>query len=284
MRNLGMLPAKSLGQNFLTDDALLQSIAAAARLQPGDRVLEIGPGKGSLTQQLLQAGASVLAVEKDARLVKQLQSSYGQRADFRVIEEDFLTLDLSQASQLHPAKAHGRLIAAGNLPYYITTETIKKLLPWGHTFSALHFVIQDDAAKRLVSPDASEVRAINVEIDFYSEPKYLFKIDKARFSPEPTVDGALVHFELRQPSEYLLTEGRTSFMKLVQHAYLQRRKMLRKSLESLYSRAQLDKAQERLGSKCSLAARPQELSMAHLVHIFTVLQEAKHSTFMSDQS
>lgn len=74
---------------------------------------------------------------------------------------------------------------------------------------------QDDAAKRLVSPDASEVRAINVEIEFYSQPAYLFKIDKARFSPEPTVDGALVRFELRQPSEYLLAEGRTPFMKMV---------------------------------------------------------------------
>ena len=74
---------------------------------------------------------------------------------------------------------------------------------------------QDDAARRLVSPDASQVRAINVEINFYSEPEYLFRIDKARFSPEPTVDGALVRFELRQPYDYQLQHGHGSFMKMV---------------------------------------------------------------------
>ena len=84
---------RSLGQNFLADAALLQSIAAAARLQPGTRVLEIGPGRGSLTQELLQAGASVLAVEKDARLVRQLQQSFGQvclRDSGRLIPSDIL--------------------------------------------------------------------------------------------------------------------------------------------------------------------------------------------------
>ncbi|KAK9849639.1 hypothetical protein WJX84_005333, partial [Apatococcus fuscideae] len=82
----------------------------------------------------LLSGASVLAIEKDARLVQQLHAIFGQQSDFKVIEEDFLSVDLSTVNETHPLQSGDRLLAAGNLPYYITTETIRKLLPAGHIF------------------------------------------------------------------------------------------------------------------------------------------------------
>lgn len=273
MRAGGVRPKKSLGQNFLANKHILRQIADAAKLAPGQVVLEVGPGTGNLTRCLLDQGASVTAVEKDRRLIKRLANEFPQ---VNVIEADILTCDLEALlfDLLQPQGASGtqRVKVIGNLPYYITQDFLRQLLPLGLLVSNAVLLLQEEAALRLtqLQPGAFDYRAASLEIQYYSEARCLFTIPKSEFSPVPDVNGMVVDFALHLPEDRVVSDA-GSFLSLVRQAFSMKRKMLRNSLQPLYSLPQITQALTVAG--LSAQVRPQQLSL----HEYAKLYEALHA-------
>uniref|UniRef100_A0A0D9VBJ7 rRNA adenine N(6)-methyltransferase n=1 Tax=Leersia perrieri TaxID=77586 RepID=A0A0D9VBJ7_9ORYZ len=183
------VPRKSLGQNYMLNSKVNEELVAAAGVGEGDVVLEIGPGTGSLTDALLAAGATVFAVEK-------------------IIEEDITKFNVHShflpflEEKSHHSTKHAKVVS--NLPFNISTDVVKLLLPMGDVFSIMVLLLQDETALRLAdaSIQTPEYRPINVFVNFYSEPEYKFKVERTNFFPQPKVDGAVISFKLKNAGEY----------------------------------------------------------------------------------
>ncbi|KAK9788450.1 hypothetical protein WJX73_005673 [Symbiochloris irregularis] len=199
----------------MTDENTLAKIVATVEAGEDDLFLEIGPGRGALTRHLLQAGSTVLAVEKDTALAARLKGKLSSSsARFEVMEGDILQADIpallqqlnslhdgSQRSSDHSPHRQARVVA--NLPFNITTEVIHMLLRLGDHISQVHLLLEDDTAKRLVKtqPGDPKYRAINVLVQYYATPLYHFRVPRTVFHPRPHVDAALTSFTLRPSSE-----------------------------------------------------------------------------------
>eukprot|EP00873_Tetraselmis_striata_P013589 jgi/Tetstr1/433853/TSEL_023036.t1 len=229
-------PKKSLGQNFVTDDDVLTRVVQAANIQEGDLVLEVGPGTGNLTRYLLAAGATVTSVEKDHRLVDTLRAEFAQSPAFTLIEGDILRMDpmeLAAGIRAAAGAPEGAAIkVVANLPYYITTDVLKKYLPLGGAFSNLIFMLQEEVAQRFAihMPGSRDYRYMSVYCRFFSRPEYKFRISRHLYFPKPKVDGAVVDFELLPPGERAAVASPEAFLSLVHGAFLHRRKMMKNSM------------------------------------------------------
>ncbi|KAK9830535.1 hypothetical protein WJX72_012320 [[Myrmecia] bisecta] len=267
-------PKKSLGQNFVVNDELLAAIVREAHIQPGDVVFEIGPGTGNLTRYLLQAGAEVTAIEKDDTLAAGLAQACAQEPKFTMVHADVLALDLQAviaaclAQKQHTRARSRKVKIIANLPYYITKDCLRQVLPLGDSVSLVYLMLQEEAAQRLVveGPGTPHYRAMNVFVNFYSLPRYEFRVDKSSYHPQPSVDGALVRFRLLPQAERLPMSAEATFWRMVDQAFAERRKMLRNSLQSLYEGALVTATLQRIGLPDT--ARAQDLSVAQFVALF----------------
>eukprot|EP00775_Hariotina_reticulata_P010380 gene10380-10538_t len=232
---------KSLGQNFCTDDRVLSDIVNAARVTPADGVIEVGPGTGNLTRHLLATKAQVLAVEKDDTLVERLRQEFHE--------------------------------VVANLPYNITKDFLLALLPQGALVSELNIMIQEEVAQRLVDPTPGrpDYRAMSVITHYYSKPVYRFRIPKEKYFPVPGVDGALVTFKLLPPSKRVSVPGERGFVVLVNKAFSERRKMLRNTLQPLYTAKQVEAALSEASIRPD--ARAQDLSVEQFAAVYNHLHQ-----------
>lgn len=229
-------PKKSLSQNFLIDNNIVNKIIKAAAIMPEDTVLEIGPGFGALTKVLLQTGARVIAIEKDKTLAKR----------FNYIEADFLEFDLNTLPK-------GKLKVVSNLPYGTATPIMGKLLT-STLFSTLTLMLQKEVAKRCLSkPNSKDYSAFTLFINFFSTPKYLFEISENCFYPKPKVKSACLNFILKKPP---FEENQEQFFSLIKRAFCHRRKMLTTSLKDLGNIRETLKA-----LNIPETARPENLSL-----------------------
>lgn len=222
MRAHGLQLSKRYGQNFLTDKNIIEKIADAAELTKDDSVIEIGPGLGALTPFLAQAAARVTAVEIDGRLIPALSEATAGLDNLTIINEDFMKYEWAA-----PAKI------AGNLPYYITTPIIAKLLEQNRgniTLSVL--MMQKEVAGRLLSPPGNKTYgAISVLVQYYTEPENLFDVSKEVFYPKPKVDSSVIRL---RPKDLSADNQKTAALmfRLVRAGFDMRRKTLRNSLAS----------------------------------------------------
>jgi len=256
---------------------VLSAIVDAAQLSSGERALEIGPGTGNLTKYMLQTGAKVTAVEKDDVLYKGLLETFEQELEsgqLRLVHSDVLALStedlLGAAHDCADPNTEPPLKVVANLPYNITKLVMRKLLPLGDHFSDLFLMLQDEVAHRLVAGPGSgaEYRAMNLEVAFYSDPTYLFQVDRTAYIPEPNVDGAVVRFRLKQRSAYPLQDD-LAFNKMVRQAFTERRKMLRNTLHCLFEPALVSSALEATGLDAKI--RPQQLDLQQYVRLWQQL-------------
>ncbi|MGM0440079.1 MAG: 16S rRNA (adenine(1518)-N(6)/adenine(1519)-N(6))-dimethyltransferase RsmA [Chlamydiota bacterium] len=260
LESLGTRPKKSLGQNFLVDNNILDKIINTADIRPGEVVLEIGPGPGALTEKLLEAGATVIAVEKDKLFARGLQRLEGS---LKIVNDDIMETDLTS---LLPKGAPVKVVA--NIPYNLTTPIIEKLLLHSDSFSSIILMVQNEVALRCTAPpNTSEYSSLTIFLGFYSQVDYAFKVGRKCFLPPPKVDSAIIRLVLRNPP--LPQKLHQDFFMLTRTAFQQKRKMLRSSLRKIYSPKQVMEALESIG--CSPQARPQELSLRSFTALFLEL-------------
>lgn len=232
--------SKSLGQNFLIDENILRKIIKGADISPGDKVLEIGPGVGTLTSAIARQGAQVVAVELDRDLLPILEETLGEYPNAKVVQGDILKLDLNQLLNDSFQSAPFKVVA--NLPYYITTPIIMRFLEEELSYTSITVMIQKEVAQRMAAlPNSKEYGALSVAVQFYTKPRLIGKVPAGVFMPPPKVDSMIITLEKRsQPAVDVLNS--TYFFKVVKAVFAQRRKTL---LNTLYAAeiTDMDKAE-----------------------------------------
>lgn len=221
LREIGVSPVKTLGQNFLHDRNLARWIVDQAKLSADDYVVEVGPGLGALTEFMLAKGAHVLAIEKDKRLVKFLREKFAGE-NVEILHGDALEFDTRSLY----AKQRVKLL--GNLPYYISSQLLIKFLEYPSPISLTLLMLQKELAKRLgASPRTSDYGALTLQVQLHSRVEYLRTVPATVFLPKPDVDSALVRISPRNEHELPACDHNV-FERLVRRGFSQRRKQLGK--------------------------------------------------------
>jgi len=222
LRQHGLTPHKGLGQNFLLDESALKGIVAAAEIQPGDEVLEVGAGLGNLTRYLALSGAKVVAVELDRNLMPILAEVLGGFHNVELVEGDILRLN--PAELMHQ---DGYRVVA-NIPYYITSALIRHLLESQRKPSRIVLTIQREVAERICAqPGEMSLLALSVQV--YGMPVIVARIPAGAFYPAPQVDSSVLRIDLfAQPA--IPDDRLEHFFKLIKAGFSQRRKTLRNAL------------------------------------------------------
>jgi 16S rRNA (adenine1518-N6/adenine1519-N6)-dimethyltransferase len=218
LEEIDAAPRKGLSQNFLIDANIVRKIAASA-VQKGDRVLEIGPGPGALTEEMLRRGADVYAIEKDPRFARAL-SRLGTD-HLQIFESDFLTFPLEEL------RSHAPMKVIANLPYHIASPILEKLCSAHSLFSSAYVMVQREMAERIVARKGTkEMGSFTVFLKMYAEASIAVKVSRHCFYPAPKVDSSVVKLDFRLPP----LADPAPFFTLVRRAFQQRRKMLRSTL------------------------------------------------------
>jgi 16S rRNA (adenine1518-N6/adenine1519-N6)-dimethyltransferase len=241
-----LAPRRDLGQNFVADPNTVRRIAHLAGVGPGDHVVEIGAGLGSLTLALAETGARVTAVEVDAGLAATLRDVVAGVADVRVVEANAMTLDWDAVA------GTGDAVLVANLPYNVATPLVADVLDDVPQITRLLVLVQREVAERFVaSPRTQAYGAVSVKIAYWASARIVGLVPASVFVPRPKVESALVDIVRRQPPE---TEPAAVFP-LVRAAFNQRRKMLRRSLAGVVS------AEQFAAAGIAPTARPEELDV-----------------------
>jgi len=252
LKVLGTGPKKSLSQNFLIDGNIIRKIVDAAEVKEGEHVLEIGPGPGALTQELLARGAHVTAVEKDTYFAQHLSTLGGS---LQVHCQDILDFDFSRIDQT-------KVIA--NLPYHITTPIVTKLIQEHEKITSLVIMVQYEVARRMIAkPGSKEYGSLTVFLNYHTAPEFMFKVSRKCFHPQPKVDSAVVALTLKNPP---FISNHERCLKLIRKAFGQRRKMLRKTWGEVFGVEAVSRELARLGLPSTV--RPEELSLEQFINLF----------------
>jgi 16S rRNA (adenine1518-N6/adenine1519-N6)-dimethyltransferase len=233
LRQFGLKPKKRLGQHFLVDEVVLERILSAAELSPGDIVVEVGPGLGTLTEGLAKQGARVIAVELDSKLVAVLKKRLATFPDVKIIHADILQVTPGQllennltASEL----VRGYKVIA-NLPYYITSPVLSHFLEAQPRPSIMVVMVQKEVGEAIAAAPG-RMRLLSVKAQFYSQPFIVSHVPAASFYPPPKVDSVILRLDVySQPP--LIQSGVSdvaSFFDIVMHGFRAPRKQLRNSL------------------------------------------------------
>ncbi|XP_042504275.1 ribosomal RNA small subunit methyltransferase, chloroplastic [Macadamia integrifolia] len=277
LKSRGRTPRRSLGQHYMLNSSINEQLVSAANVTDGDVVLEIGPGTGSLTSILLNAGATVLAIEKDPHMVTHVRERFASIDHFTVLQEDFTKCHirfhmqslLESGKLLKTNSRYAKVVS--NIPFNISTDVVKQLLPLGDIFTEVVLLLQDETALRLVDASlrTSEYRPINIFVNYYSDPEYKFKVLRSNFFPQPNVDAAVVRFQLKQTADYPPVPSTKSFFSMVNSAFNVKRKMLRKSLQHLCKPLEIEKALGSVGLPAT--SRPEELTLEDFVRLHNLI-------------
>lgn len=270
----GFTFSKALGQNFLIDPSVCPRMAAALEADDHTGVLEIGPGIGVLTKELSAVCGRVAAVELDRRLPDVLAETLADCSNVQVVPGDVLQMDL-QALFADQFAGCGRLQVCANLPYYITTPVLMRLLESELPIERLVVMVQLEAAKRLCAPlGTRDCGAVSAAVEYYTQAEILFEVGRESFYPSPNVDSAVIALTRRQQPPVQVTDD-GYFFRVVKGAFLQRRKTLANSLNAALGvpKAELTALFQSLG--LSATARAEQLTMSQMAALANALYEKK---------
>ncbi len=241
---------RRLGQHFLSSKSILDRIAHAACDDRAPLVIEIGPGKGALTESLLECADRVIAIELDTLLVHYLRQKFQDAiaaGRLEVVEGDVLKVDLSK---------WGRAAIAGNLPYYITSPILEKIFELGSAWTRAVFLVQKEVAERIAaSPGSRDFGFLSVETQVNARPEILFDVPRGAFRPPPKVDSAVVRLD---PVEFEMAD-RAGFLKFASACFRYKRKTLRNNLAGLYEGVD------------GLSQRAEQMSVGELIELYKKL-------------
>lgn len=225
LKAFGLRMSKKLGQNFLIDARIVQGIVEAAEIEPGDRVLEIGPGIGTLTQGLAEAGADVTAVELDKKLPAVLKETLKAYDNVRIVPGDILKVNIPEIMGEAPFKV------AANLPYYITTPILMTLLERRLPITHMVTMVQKEVAERMTAKPGSRIYgALSVAVQYYTEPEIVLDVPPRSFIPAPEVMSVVVSCRVRKEPAVAVQDEKL-FFRVVKAAFGQRRKTLMNALK-----------------------------------------------------
>lgn len=251
MKKYGIAANKSLGQNFLINEEVVTQIVERAEISKDDLVIEIGPGLGTLTNRLLEKAGKVIAIELDKRMIEILTDRFELYKNFEIINEDVLKVNLQQlidenikSGQLKSAKI------VANLPYYITTPIIMKLLEEKLPIESITVMIQKEVADRLIElPGGKNSGAITYSVYYYAEAGEVLKVMPNSFVPEPSVESKVIKLQIRKEPP-VKVDNETMLFQIIKYAFMQRRKTLVNALEKsdiFHSKKEIVEILEKIG-------------------------------------
>jgi 16S rRNA (adenine1518-N6/adenine1519-N6)-dimethyltransferase len=243
---------KSLGQNFLSSKRILGQMAESANLNKKDIVVEIGPGKGSLTTELLERASLVIAIEKDRDLIPVLKEKFAKEIKskkLKLIEGDVLNESIIESL---PKKY--KVVA--NIPYYITGALFEKFLSNRNQPEVIVFMVQKEVAERVVAREKESILSLSVKA--YGNPKYITKVSKKLFSPSPKVDSAIIAIYDISRKNFKNTKEEENFFKLIKLGFLHKRKVVLRNIEGVGDIEKIKEAFEESG--INLKARAEDIS------------------------
>lgn len=272
IRKHGFTFKKSLGQNFLTDLSVLGRIVDAANLDKTKGALEVGPGIGSLTEQLAHAAGKVTAVELDQRLIPILGDVLSPYPNVSVVHGDILKTDLRKLWEERFVGCAGVSVVA-NLPYYVTTPIIMKLLEEHLPLENIVVMVQKEVAERMAArPGGKEYGSLSIAVQYYCEPELVCIVPGKAFIPAPNVDSAVIKLRKRtEPAVAIADEAK--FFRVVQTAFTQRRKTLSNNLSALSGKERKSDLAELLAA-CGVQPerRAETLSLSEFARITEALE------------
>ena len=270
LKKYGFSFSKSLGQNFLIDSEVCPKMAKFLGADEKTLVIEIGPGIGVLTKELCKTAGKVTAIELDKRLYPVLEETLGDFDNFELIEGDAMKLDL-KALISEQFSGYEKVKVCANLPYYITSPIIMKLLESELPICEILVMVQKEAAERLcANPGTRNSGAVSAAVKFYGEAEILFEVGRESFMPSPKVDSAVIKITLNEENKYNVSDKK-AFFSFVRAAFAQRRKTLVNSVSSSLniSKNEITNALDALSINKSV--RAEQLKMEDLVNLSDLL-------------
>lgn len=243
-----MKPKKSLGQNFLTSGKAIFEIVNAGNIKENDLILEIGPGKGALTEKILESKANLIAIEKDSELIPILEEKFKENIknkQFTLIKEDILNIDLDKfvEKELKSKKIKNYKLIA-NIPYYITGAIIEKFLSINKKPEKIVLLVQKEVAERIVCRDKKE-SILSLAVKFYGNPKLVYKVSAGSFFPKPKVDSTILVIDIEKDQK-INQKLEENYFKIIKKAFAHKRKMTISNLKNEISDVNWDKIFEKL--------------------------------------
>lgn len=233
LNKYGLTAKKKFGQNFLIDDNILDEISASACINDDELIIEIGPGLGNLTSYLLKKSRYVLLVEIDNNMIEILNDRFKENTNYSLINEDILKVDLDEKiSKIEEELGFSfkRVKVVANIPYYITTPILFKLLQDSKRVDEIVVMVQKEVADRMVaSPKSKDYGILSVMIKYLADAEIIIKVPKEAFIPSPNVTSAVIKLVKNKKYE---CDDEEKLFELIHHAFAQRRKKMINSLES----------------------------------------------------
>ena len=256
---------KELGQIFLKDQDIVQKIIQAAEIEAKDQILEIGPGKGVLTEPLLQTGAKITAVEKDPSLVRFLEKRFGNKPNLKIIQADIRDL-LKNKDYTKYKIQDTKYKVIGNIPYYLTSYLFRLLLELDKKPGTIVLMLQKEVAQRIIA-QPPQMSLLSVSVQFYAKPEIICYVPKTAFWPKPKIDSAVIKITPINKNENADKALKKNFFKVIKAGFRQPRKLL---LNNVYNGLNIEKDKikkifEQLG--IPINARPQNLSVQNWISL-----------------
>lgn len=261
LKKYGLRANKKLGQNFLINEEIINQIIEKADVNKNDTIIEIGPGLGSLTAKLLENANKVIAIELDSNMSNILKERFCLYDNFELIEKDVLKVDLNEIVEKYDS-----VKVVANLPYYITTPIIMKLLEERLKLKSITVMVQKEVGERFCAvPNSKEYGAITISINYYTKPEIIIDVPKENFEPMPEVDSCVIKLDVRNVPPVEL-KNEKDFFNLIKAGFSQRRKTINNSLASMgISKEKIKNVLEKLSIDSKL--RAENLTMEQFADI-----------------
>lgn len=233
-----MIKKKSLGQNFLKSQKIVEDIVLAGKVNKNDIIIEIGPGEGIMTKELLKNAKKIIAIEKDHRLIPILKEKFKNEISSKkleIIEADILEID-PMSKSLFDIKDGYKIVA--NIPYYITGQIIRKFLESDYQPDSMTLLVQKEVAERIVAKDGKE-SLLSLSVKVFGEPKIIKKVPRGNFNPVPKVDSAILNIENISQGKIKKING---FFDVIHAGFAHKRKQVLPNLSNVFIKEKVEKA------------------------------------------
>ena len=273
MKKYNIRANKNLGQNFLINEEVVKNIVGCSNIEKEDLVIEIGPGLGTLTKYLLEKAGKVICIELDTKMLQILEDRFSLYNNFELINNDVLKVDLKNI--IKKEKTEGKIKnvkIVANLPYYITTPIIMKLLEEELELESITVMIQKQVADRLIAtPGEKNTGAITYSVYYYADSEAIMEVPNSSFIPEPEVTSKVIKLNIRKEPT-VKPKDKEKMFKIIKYAFMQKRKTLLNSLTNngvFKNKTQGTEILNSLGIKENV--RPEELTLEQFEKISNIL-------------